>query len=156
MLVESLLGGLLGSLARLAPEVIKFFNSKEDNKHELEMFKLQIESDKLKGEFKVEEKYVDYSIHQLSAMSEAYKEQAAAVSKGSKWVANLSASVRPGIAWFVFLLYALSKVAFIVTGIVTGQPWLSVLGAWGPEDNALLMMILSFYYTQRAIEKYRQ
>jgi hypothetical protein len=155
MILEGLMGSLLGGLMRLAPEVIKFFNSKEDNKHELDMFKLQIESEKLKGELKVEEKYVDYSVAELGALSEAYKEQAAAVSKASTWVANASAMVRPSITYVIFGLYVAFKISVVVLGITTGQPWLTVFGAWGADDMAMLNVIISYWFVSRSLEKYR-
>ncbi len=156
MILEGLFGGLLGGIMRLAPEVIKFFGAKEANKHELEMFKLQTELEKVKGEFKVEEKYVEFSTAELGALSEAYKEQATAVSKADTWVANASAMVRPGITYVIFGLYVLFKISMIILGISTGQPWLTVFGTWGVEDMAMLNMIVSYWFVSRSIEKYRK
>jgi hypothetical protein len=156
MILEGLFGGLLGGIMRLAPEVIKFFNSKADNDHEYRMYQLQTELVKVKGEFAVEEKYVDYSVAQLDALSEAYKEQSAAVSKASKWVANASAMVRPGITYSIFLLYVMFKVSVVTLGISTGQPWIVVFGAWGMEDMAMLNMIISYWFVGRSLEKYRK
>ena len=62
---SGILGGLLGGVFRLAPEVLKFFDRKNERTHELNMFKEQCELTKLQGELKIEEKYVDYSVAQL-------------------------------------------------------------------------------------------
>ena len=156
MILEGLFGALLGGIMRLAPEVIKFFNSKADNDHEYRMYQLQTELVKVKGEFAVEEKYVDYSVAQLGALSEAYKEQASAVSKASQWVANASAMVRPGITYAVFSLYAVFKISAVVLGISTGQPWIDVFGVWGMDDMAMLNMIISYWFVGRSLEKYRK
>lgn len=156
MILEGLFGGLLGGIMRLAPEVIKFFGAKEENRHELEMFKLQTDLEKIKGANQIEEKYVDFSTAELGALSEAYKEQAAAVSKSSQWVANASAMVRPSVTYIVFGLYVLFKVSMIILGISTGQPWITVFGTWMPEDMAMLNMILSYWFVSRSIEKYQK
>lgn len=155
MILESLFGGVLGGLLRLAPEIIKFFDRKDERKHELNMFTLQTDLEKVRGEFRVEEKYVDFSTAQLGALEAAYKEQATAVSKASKWVANVSAMVRPSVTYIIFGLYVMFKISMIVAGLSTGQQWVIVFGAWTEADFAMLNMILSFWFTSRSIEKYR-
>lgn len=153
---SGLLGGALGAIARLLPEVIKFFDKKNEREHELKMYTLETELVKVRGEVKLEERYVDFGVAQLDAMAAAYKEQESAVQKASKFVANLSASVRPGIAWLIFLFYIISKVTFIAAGLAIGQPWHELLSVWNPEDMSLLSMILGFYYTNRSIPQYKK
>lgn len=157
MVLESLFGGLLGGLFRLAPEVIKFFDRKDERKHELAMFQLQTDLEKVRGEFRVEEKYVDYSVAQMDALAEAYKQQAAADSNAYKWVASISALVRPGITFTLFGLYVLFKLVMMYNGISDGVEWQTVVvQMWGAEDWGMLNMILSFWFVSRTIEKYRK
>ena len=156
VLGSGLLGGALGAIARLLPEVIKFFDKKNEREHELKMFTLQTDLEKVKGDYRVEEKYVDFSTAQLDALSAAYKEQESAVQRSSKFIASLSASVRPGIAWLIFLFYSISKIAFILAGISAGIAWTELLQVWSGEDMGLLSMILGFYYTNRSIQQYRK
>lgn len=156
MLLESLLGGVLGAASRLLPEVIKFFDRKDERKHELAMSNLQIEAAKVQGQFAVEHRYVDFGVAQLDAMQASYKEQESAIDKGSKWLANLSGSVRPGIAWSLFLMYFIFKIGMLISGIASGQPWMVVLGAYNEADHALLSSILSYYYVNRSIQQYQK
>lgn len=157
MVLESLFGGLLGGLFRLAPEVIKFFDRKDERKHELAMFQLQTDLEKMRGEFRVEEKYVDYSVAQMDALAEAYKQQAVADSNAYKWVASISALVRPGITFTLFGLYVLFKLVMMYNGISDGVEWQTVVvQMWGAEDWGMLNMILSFWFVSRTIEKYRK
>jgi hypothetical protein len=51
------IGSIFGGLFRLAPEVLKLFDKKNERQHELAMFQLQTDLEKVRGEFKVEEKY---------------------------------------------------------------------------------------------------
>lgn len=156
MVLESLFGGLLGGLFRLAPEVIKFFDRKDERKHELAMMGAQLDYERLKGEFKVEEKYVDYGTAQLDALAEAYKQQSTADSKAYKWVASLSSLVRPGITFTLFGLYVLFKITMMYNGISDGVPWNEVVTTmWAAEDWGMLNMILSFWFVSRTLEKYR-
>ena len=150
---SGLLGSLFGGLFRLAPEVLKFFDKKEDRKHELSMLDKQLEFEKLKGSIRIEEKYVDYSVAELQALEAAFNQQAAADSKAYKWVASLSALVRPGITIIIFALYVAFKLTLLFNGIQT-EGWNNILMLWGNEDWAMLNLILSYYFINRSIQKY--
>lgn len=152
-----LFGSLLGGLFRLAPELLKFFTRKEDNKHELEMFKLQTDLEKLRGDFKVEEKYVDFSVAQLHAIQAANEAEGKIASQAHKWVIDLVSAVRPIISLSIFFLYVLIKITFIATGLYSGVPWSTVVySSWTQDDFGILMMILTFHYVGRPIEKYQK
>ena len=73
LLSGGLLGSIFGGIFRLAPEVLKFLDKKNERAHELNMFQLQTDLEKMRGEFKMEEKYVDYSIQQMDTIKEAFK-----------------------------------------------------------------------------------
>lgn len=73
---SGILGSVFGGLFRLAPEVLKFWDRKDDRKHELAMYGLQIDLEKTKGQVKIEEKYIDYGIAQTQAIQSAFEGQA--------------------------------------------------------------------------------
>jgi hypothetical protein len=148
-------GALLGGLFRLAPEVLKYFDKKDERSHELKMFTLQTDLEKMKGQFRMEEKYVDFSKTSLDAIGEAFKQQAEADSKAWKWVASVSALVRPGIAWVLFGLYTAVKIVVLHHAILSGLSPIDVVKTvWTAEDFGILLMVLTFYYVGRPIEKY--
>lgn len=158
MILETLGGGLLGSifggLFRLAPEVLKFLDRKNDREHELKMYQLQTDLEKVKGEYKLETRYVDHSISQIEAIQEAFKEQTAAASNSYRWVAAISALVRPAITYVLFGLYIAMKVVTINYAIYNGGAWAQVLqSSWTVDDFAMLNMILTFWFIGRSIEK---
>ena len=99
LLGGGLLGSIFGGLFRLAPEILKFLDKANERKHELNMFQLQTDLEKLRGEFRVEERYVDYSIQQLDTIKEAFKEQSETAKSAGWFVSAISALVRPGITW---------------------------------------------------------
>jgi hypothetical protein len=154
LLGGGLLGSIFGGLFRLAPEVLKFLDKGNERSHELKMFTLQTDLEKIRGEYRMEEKYVDYSVHQLDAIGEAFKQQSQADSKAYKWVASVSALVRPGITWLMFGLYTAVKVVTITYAVNSGLPAIQIMQEiWTPDDFAMLMMILSFFFVGRSIEK---
>jgi hypothetical protein len=151
-----ILGSLLGGLFRLAPEVLKFFDRKDERLHELKMFTLQTDLEKIRGEFRIEERYVEHGSAQLEAIGEAFKQQGEADKKAWKWVASLSALVRPGVTYILFGMYVAYKIIMITYALDSSAPWKEALvSLWTAEDFGMLNMILSFFFVGRTIEKYR-
>lgn len=150
-----LLGSIFGGLFRLAPEVLKYLDKDNEREHEFNMFRLQTDLEKVKGQFKMEEKYVDYSVEQLKAMQEAFKEQGTTAAASYKWVSAVSALVRPTITYVLFGLYVAVKMILIFYAVNSGTPWHEIAKLhWTPEDFAMLNMILTFHFLGRPIEKY--
>lgn len=149
-----LLGSALGGLFRLVPEFLKIWDRKDERKHELAMFQLQTDLEKTRGEFKMEEKYVDYSIAQTQAIGEAFKQQAQDSKNSYPWVSALSALVRPVITYAIFAMYVGFKCVVIAHALSTGVPWIEVYDKhWTPDDFSMLMMILTFWFLGRPLEK---
>lgn len=154
---SGILGTIFGGLFRLAPEVLKFFDKANERKHELAMFTLQTDLEKMRGTFRMEEKYVEHSVSQLDAIQEAFKEQSATAQASYKWVAALSALVRPMITYVLFGLYVAVKVIVIAYAVNNGASWYEVASKhWTAEDFAMLNMVLTFWFIGRAIEKYQR
>ena len=149
-----LLGSIFGGLFRLAPEVLKWLDRKDERSHELKMFSLQTDLEKMRGEYKMEEKYVDFSKANIDAIGEAFKQQAEVDKKAYKWVASISALVRPGITWLLFGLYTAVKVISVSYAVNSGLPAIQIMQEiWTPDDFAMLMMVLTFYFLGRPLEK---
>jgi len=157
ILSGGLFGSIFGGLFRLAPEVLKFFDKKDERAHELSMFTRQTDLEKMRGQFIMEEKYVDHCIAQLDAIQEAFKEQSKTASSSYKWVSAASALVRPGVTYILFGLYVATKVTAIVYALSQGAHWKDVLPAhWDADDFGMLNMILTFWFVGRSIERYQK
>lgn len=151
-----LLGSIFGGLFRLAPEVLKWLDRKDERKHELSMFTLQTDLEKVRGQYRMEEKYVEHSTEQLEAIQEAFKEQRQTAKEAGWFVSAISALVRPGITWALFGMYAGVKAAGLSIALASGAPWQDVvLKGWTADDFAMLNMVLTFWFVGRAIEKYQ-
>jgi len=156
MVGGGLLGSIFGGLFRLAPEVLKWLDRKDERKHELSMFTLQTDLEKVRGSFRMEEKYVEHSTEQLQAIQEAFKEQRQTAKEAGWFVSAISALVRPGITWALFGMYAVVKAAGLSIALASGAPWQDVvLKGWTADDFAMLNMVLTFWFVGRAIEKYQ-
>lgn len=153
LLGSSLVGSLLGAAFRLAPEFLKFFDKVNERSHELKMFALQTELEKVKGDYRVEERYVDAGIEQTKAILESFKSDGEALKRAPAWVAGASALVRPAVTYTVFGLYVLFKLTMIYVGIST-VGWQPTLTVWNPEDQAMLTMILTYWFIGRDIPKF--
>lgn len=151
-----LLGSIFGGLFRLAPEVLKWLDRKDERRHEYNMFTLQTDLEKVRGTFRMEEKYVEHSTEQLKAIQEAFKEQRQTAKEAGWFVSAISALVRPGITWALFGMYAGVKAAGLFIALAAGAPWQDVvLKGWTADDFAMLNMVLTFWFVGRAIEKYQ-
>lgn len=152
-----LIGSIFGGLFRLAPEVLKLFDRKNERQHELAMFTLQTDLEKIKGQYRMEEKYVDYSINQLDAIKEAFRDQSTTAKEAGWFVSSISALVRPGVTWALFVMYAAVKISAITLAMQSGGHWAEILReSWSANDFAMFNMCLTFWFVGRSIEKYRQ
>ena len=156
LLGGGLLGSIFGGIFRLAPEILKFLDKKNERQHELSMFQLQTDLEKMRGEFKMEEKYVDYSIQQMDTIKAAFQEQAETAKAAGWFVAAISALVRPGITWALFFMYAAVKAAALVIAFKTGADWTEVISkCWDEDDFGVFTMCITFWFVGRSLERYK-
>lgn len=153
-MIETLLGGLFGGLFRLAPEVFKLFDAKNARAHELAMLQAEMEFAKVKGELALKQTEATMTIAELDAMQEAFKEQAASASTSYRWVAALSALVRPSITYWLVAIYSLVKYATFQIAVQQGGDWKVVLvSLFSADDMALLNLVVTFWFVGRVFER---
>ena len=152
--METLLGGIFGGVLRLAPEALKFFDAKNERKHELSMLEAEMKFAQVKGEIALRQTEAQMTMAEVQAIGEAFKEQSATAQAAGKAVAAISALVRPITTYLFLLAYALVKVAAFSIAVQQGGEWKEVLIAmWGVDDMAVLNMILSFWFVGRVYER---
>jgi hypothetical protein len=156
MILETVLGGLGGYAARLAPEVLKFFDRKNERGHELAMLDKSYQLDKLHAE-------------QGLALAKAQAEQARetgdtdkllaayasmAVKTGIGWIDALSQIIRPvlTIYWCIGLYtWALwAQFDILTRGGVTATA--AVLQLWGPEEKTIVAGMIAFWFADRTLK----
>ncbi len=155
-MLETLLGGLLGGLFRLAPEVLKIFDRKNERAHELSMQDKALEYEKVKGSQKMGEigaqAQADWNVGAIGALKEAIFAQGQ--KSGIKWVDALSQTVRPVITYWFMALYCAAKTAtFMAIFHASGDWMIAAKAVWTEADMALWAGILNFWFLGRVLDK---
>lgn len=156
-MIETLLGTVFGGLFRMAPEVLKWLDRKDERAHELAMFDKQLEADQQRGQIDIDKinAQADASIGaaEVQAIIEATKAQA--VQTGIKWVDAINSLMRPTITfWWVIVLYTAALVAQYIAVLDGGTDYLqAILTLWGPDEKAIVASIISFWFVDRSLRK---
>ena len=156
-MIETLLGTLFGGLFRMAPEVLKWMDRKDERAHELAMFDKQLEADKLKGDQQLAQinAQADANIGaaEIQAIIEATKAQA--VQTGIRWVDALNALVRPLLAmqWLILLWPAVIVAGFALAIQHGTDPLVALKAAFGVDEKAMAASVASFWLVDRSLRK---
>jgi len=158
LLSGGILGSLFGGVFRLIPEVLKFFDKKNEREHELSMFSRQCELETLRGQQKLaeiganREAAVDVGV--MDAFNSAITQQAEMVKAAGGWVASLSASVRPVVTYWVLFVWSFIHVWFAWTAWVAGAPAVEVFTTMmTPDFSALLAGTINYWFLDRTLAK---
>lgn len=156
-MIETLLGTLFGGAFRLAPEILKWVDRKDERKHELSMFDKQLEADKLKSDQQLAQinAQADATIGaaEIQAVIEATKAQGAQT--GIKWVDGLNALVRPLLAlqWLILLWPAVVIAGFVLAVQAGADPLVALKTAFGVDEKAMAASVASFWLVDRSLRK---
>lgn len=152
----TILSGIFGGVLRLAPELFKFLDAKNDRKHELDMQDKALEFQKLKGDQRLDEigaqGAADWNKGAVDALKTAIEGQDRP--SGIRWIDGFSKLMRPLITFqWVVLLYPGVIVATFVLLIINGVPVVDALNkVFGPEEKALVSFIVDFWFVGRVLE----
>ena len=156
-MIETLLGGVFGGVLRLAPEVFKLFDRKNERKHELSMLQAEMDFTRIKGEIAMRQTEAAMTVAEVDTISEAFKEQSKTAANAGKFVSAISALVRPFVTYLFVIIYLAVKIAAYLIAMQQGGEWKSVLvGLWGAQDMAVFNMIISFWFVGRVYERTRK
>lgn len=151
--MDPLIGGAIGAVARMAPEVLKFFDRKNERKHELAVSEQQMKLIELQGNMKLDSDRIVADGQQIVAGLEAIKEAYASQKTGFKFADTVSALVRPGVTYLVVGFWALVKLAAYAQ-LSDTLPWdVAVQTLWGENDWAMFAGIVNFWFLGRVFEK---
>ena len=158
MLSGGLLGSIFGGVFRLAPEVLKWLDKKNEREHELNMFKFQCDLEAQRGAQKLaeigaqREAAVDVGV--MDAFNNAITQQAEMVKAAGGWVASLSASVRPVVTYWVLFIWSFIHVWFAWNAWLAGAPATEVFKTMmTPDFSALLSGTINYWFLDRTLSK---
>ncbi len=148
----TLLGTFIGFLTSLAPDALKMFQDGLDKKHEIELYKLQMKSNFQEAEAIIAAAEMK-AIHQPDTYAPMTHSEN--INFFRAVIEFLRGTVRPVLTYMFFFLYAWVKFMMIQhVGLdnALDTPWL----LWTEEDGAIFAAIISYWFGQRGMEKYRE
>jgi hypothetical protein len=157
MVLDSILGGLLGGVLRLVPEVLNILDKKNERGHEIKLGDQQYRVAELQFRQQREIKDLDVEQAQFTTAMDALKSSIA--SQGTKtgiaWIDGIVALVRPSITTWIFVLYTLVKLAALETALRLNDAAVAVQSIWGPEDSGMLSAVIMFWFVGRVWDRTR-
>jgi hypothetical protein len=158
LLSGGIFGSLLGGLFRLAPEVLKFLDKKNERGHELEMFNRQCELEAQRGQQKMaeigaqHEATVDAGV--MNAFNAAIESQTEMVKAAGGWAASLSASVRPVVTYWILFIWSGVHLWMGYSSWRTGLDPSEVFKLMMSADfSALVSGTLNYWFLDRTLAK---
>jgi hypothetical protein len=158
ILSGGLLGSIFGGIFRMAPEVLKWLDKKNERSHELNMFKFQCDLEQQRGAQKlaeigaVREAAIDVGV--MGAFNNAITQQSEMVKAAGGWVASLSASVRPVVTYWVLFVWSFIHVWFAWNAWLAGAPAVEVFKTMmTPDFSALLSGTINYWFLDRTLSK---
>ena len=158
ILSGGILGSIFGGVFRLAPEVLKWLDKKNEREHELNMFKNQCELEAQRGQQKLSEigaqREAAVDVGVMDAFNSAITQQAEMVKAAGGWVASLSASVRPVVTYWVLFVWSFIHVWFAWNAYLGGAPATEVFKTMmTPDFSALLAGTINYWFLDRTLSK---
>jgi hypothetical protein len=158
LLGGGILGGIFGGLFRMAPEVLKFFDKKNERAHEMLMFSRQCDLEQIRGQMKLaeigaqREAAVDVGV--MDAFNAAIEQQASMVKAAGGWAASLSASVRPVVTYWMLLVWSFIHIWFALNAWISGAAPLDVfMTMMSPDFSALLAGTINYWFLDRTLKQ---
>ena len=158
LLSGGLLGGIFGGIFRLAPEVLKFFDKKNEREHELAMFNRQCELEQIRGQQKLAEigaqrdMAIDSGV--MDAFNAAIQQQTEMVKAAGGKMAALSASVRPIVTYWVLFIWSFIHIWFAWNAWLRGMPPEVVFKTMMTVDFcALVSGTINFWFLDRTLKQ---
>lgn len=156
-MIDTLLGTLLGGAFRMAPEILKWMDRKNERAHEALMFDKQLKSDEIRSKSEIDkinaQSSASMGLADIQAVIEATKAQSTLT--GVKLVDAFNSLMRPIITfWWVIVLYSAALIAQFCVSLDSGASTIqSVLAIWGADEKAIVASIISFWFVDRSLRK---
>jgi len=149
--ILSLLGGGLGALMRLAPEIFKLFTLKKDQDHEFRMTELQLKIDSARATQEIDKIHANQTLETIRGEMAAYMEALKGQSQmtGIKWIDGMNQSVRPFLTYWWMVLFTIYKVNVIYNSANFSE---FIKNLWTTDDAGILSMIIGFWFVDRALK----
>lgn len=143
----TLLGAIIGFLGSSIPALLKYFQSREDNRHELASMDRQIELAKLRIESELQAVQAEAQSAEMQVLHLTEKPT-------NSWIDKLNASVRPVIAYGMFSQYIWIRYKFYEHLLRSDIDFNFLIETiWDNQDMGILSSVISFYFGSRYYDK---
>ena len=149
------ISAVVGFIGSIAPQILKFYQQREDRKHELAIMDKQMEASKIAGEQHLQEVNVNADVSESLAIYKAAEPKIV----GIKWVDALlelsNSLMRPTVVYMYFWCYLVIKYATYTMLMQPGvTSWTqAVLLLWTDFDQAMFGGIMGFLFGNRSMAK---
>lgn len=145
----SLLSPLLGILGSLLPNIVRIFEKREENKHEIELTKLKMDAAALQAEAALDVE----TVKAIVTEGQSIRVHDSSLD-GGKFLNALRASIRPVVTYVFFFTFILIKIVAMATMISIGADIPTIIATvWDTETMALFSTIMAFWFGSRFLEK---
>ena len=158
LLGGGIFGSLLGGIFRLAPEVLKWVDKKDERAHELKMFEQQCALEAQRGQQKMaeigaqREATIDTGV--VEAFNSAVQQQTEMAKAAGGWAASLSASVRPVVTYWILGLWSFVHLWFAWNAWSVGAaPDVVFKMMMSADFAALVSGTLNYWFLDRTLAK---
>lgn len=159
---------VFGFLAPFLPEILKYFNHKQENAHELAIMELRLKHAAAEHTWRMEEIEARADIAEAQTIrqpQQSFGVQVLDAAKGhgfGSWLIGpafylfvvldwVSGMVRPTVTYAMVAFYMAVKVAFVQSATAAGVSLQAALiNVWGEQDWSVLVLVLSYWFGQRA------
>lgn len=153
-----LIGLIFGGVSRLAQHWLDLADKQKERDHEARMFEQQALLADKRFAHDADLRQMDAASQEAqgewTAMAAAIDAQAREARAAGGWVAKLSASVRPVLAYWFVLIYTCAKAAGLYLALKSGVPLGEAIRATYTEfDGAVLASVISFFFADRSLRK---
>lgn len=166
----AILSAVFGFAAPFLPELLKFFNRKSDNAHELAMMELRLKAGAAEHSWKMEEINATADIaeaRELHKPQPSFGVQILDAAKEwnfGKWAIIpafylftildfVSGMVRPVVTYSAFGFYVFYKLArfYLMASVVPDLEWFDAVSKlWDDQDYAIVTLCLSYWFGLRS------
>jgi hypothetical protein len=156
--IETLLGSMLGGVARVATAWLESREKARDRDHEFRMTELQGQQAEKVAEWRMRELGLQadtaLGVADAAALVEAVRAQSAEAQSAGGFAASLSATVRPVVTYLLVALYLGHKTVEVAIAAAGGAPMLHAIGdSYGADDMAILASLLSYWFVDRSLRR---
>lgn len=108
----------------------------------------------MRGEIAMRQTEAQMTVAEMDAIGRAIEEQGATARAAGKFIAGISALVRPIVTYAFVTTYFLVKLAAYLLALEQNGDWRTVLVTmWNQDDMAILTLILTFWFVGRVWER---